>query len=80
MQKKNHFKKLVDQSGYSQVEIARASGLSEVTISNLVHGKSGLPRAKTIHRLSVALGVEFDELETILRADQRQREMMDEAS
>ena len=45
------------ERGFTQVELARASGVSNAHISNLESGRSQNPRTQTRDRLTTALGV-----------------------
>lgn len=57
----NSLKELIDDSGYSQREIADAAGLSEATISRYIKG-SVMPTAKAIINLSLVLNTDADYL------------------
>lgn len=46
----------------SQDELARASGVSRVTISNIETGKTEFVGTKTLLKLASALGVSIDEI------------------
>lgn len=55
----------------TQVELAAASGVSQVGISQIEIGeKSRNPRMETIERLAVALGVDTGTLIAAIRASQ----------
>lgn len=51
----------IDEKKMSLVELAEKSGLSTVTIRNVISGKHK-PNGFTINSLASALGIDFDEL------------------
>ena len=51
-------------NGMNQKELARGSGLSEATITNIMKGKTS-PSIKTIEKISAAMDCTFDELAAI---------------
>lgn len=51
----------IDEKKMSIVELAEKSGLSAMTIRNVINGKHK-PNGFTINSLASALGIDFDEL------------------
>lgn len=50
------------RKGWSQIELADKSGLSEATISFIENGKQKLVRMSTLQKLAVALEMDIEEL------------------
>lgn len=53
--------RMLEESGYSQIELARASGMCPATISNYVNGVEA-PNVKGILNISYVFGCNADEL------------------
>lgn len=51
-------------NGMNQRELAKESGLSEATITNIMKGKTS-PSVKTIEKIASAMDCNFDELAAI---------------
>ena len=57
----DNLRSLMEEHGYSQRELARASGISHVTISRYLN-KERMPTAKSLVNLAFTLECDLDEL------------------
>ena len=57
----NNLQYLMMEAGYTQKDLARATKMSEATISNYIHGKR-IPTIKAIINIAYVLNIEYDEL------------------
>jgi transcriptional regulator with XRE-family HTH domain len=64
----------------TQKQLSEASGLSQTDIARIENGVTKKPSAKTVGRLSRALGIEIDELERYAREDEKQQRTVDSVS
>lgn len=55
-------RELCAERGITENKLATLSGIRQSTLSNLVGGKSKSPTLKTLHRLSIGLGMTVSEL------------------
>ena len=58
----NRVKALRQQNGWSQLELARRSGVAQPTISFLEKGATRRPSVETVAKLALALGVTPDDI------------------
>lgn len=58
---RHELKIVMDEYGYSQRDLAEATGLSEATISNYINGRQ-IPKASAIVNIVLALDCDFETL------------------
>ena len=53
---------LIDERGITVNRLATLSGITQSTVENLIHGKTGNPKLKTLHRLACGLDMTVSDL------------------
>lgn len=58
----NRIKDLIDERGITVNKLATLSGITQSTLENIMAGNTKNPKLKTLHRLSIGLGITVSEL------------------
>ena len=63
---------LMDRRGITVNRLATLSGITQSTVENIVSGKTGNPKLKTLHRLAVGLDMTVSQLLDFPEMDETQ--------
>ena len=58
----NRLKELCGKKGITVNKLATLSGITQSTVENIMAGKTKNPKLKTLHKLSIGLGMTVSEL------------------
>ena len=58
---RKHLGELMEEKGFTQGALSRATGITQAAISQILHGKQA-PNIRTARKIAAALGVSVDDI------------------